>query len=596
MNLEILDITIIFSYIILTVVVGVMISRRASKNLDSYFLGSKKLPWYILGVSNASGMMDITSSMWLVYLCFVYGAKSIFITWLWPVFNQIFLMVFLSVWVRRSNVLTGGEWITTRFGKDKGAELSRISIVIFALISVIGFLSYAFKGIGKFADGFLPWELSPDTYAIIFMGITTVYVILGGMYSVAFTDLIQFFVLTVASIAVGIIAMTKISPEMLEKVVPDGWTHLFFGLKLNLDWSNVLPVVNKKIEQDGYSWFSIIVGMMLFKGFFVSMAGPAPNYDMQRILATRNPKESAYMSGLVSLVLPFPRYFLVVGITVIALVFYMPELESMGMGIDFETILPFIINNYVPAGLLGLILVGFIAAFMSTFDSTVNAGSAYLVNDIYKRYINPGAKDKTYVIASYIASLFVVIIGIGLGLVITSIDSITQWLFAALFGGYAASNVLKWYWWRLNGYGYFWGMLAGILTSLFIPVLFPHLKPLFAFPFILFFSFMGCFAGSFCTKQQDMEELKSFYKQVRPWGFWNPVYKEVIKDDPDFQKNRNFKRDMFNVLTGIIWQTSLIIMPFYIVIRKMPAVIASLVVVIITTIVLKINWMNKLEN
>lgn len=131
MELHLIDLSIIFAYIAVTIFIGFYISKRASKNLDSYFLGGKTMPWYILGVSNASGMFDITGTMWLVYLCFVYGLKSAWIPWLWPIFNQIFLMVYLSIWLRRSNVLTGAEWITTRFGKGTGANLAHISVVFY---------------------------------------------------------------------------------------------------------------------------------------------------------------------------------------------------------------------------------------------------------------------------------------------------------------------------------------------------------------------------------------------------------------------------------------------------------------------------------
>src|SRR5688572_5661740 len=107
----------------------------------SVYLGGKTLPWYMLGLSNASGMFDISGTMWMVTLLFVYGLKSIWIPWLWPVFNQIFLMIFLSLWLRRSNVLTGAEWIRTRFGDDLGGNLSHMVVVLFALIGVLGFLA-----------------------------------------------------------------------------------------------------------------------------------------------------------------------------------------------------------------------------------------------------------------------------------------------------------------------------------------------------------------------------------------------------------------------------------------------------------------------
>lgn len=184
-----IDVTIILVYFAAMIGIGVAVMKRASKSMDSYFLAGNKLPWWVLGVSNASAMWDITGTMWLVYNLFVYGLKGTWLPWLWPTFNQVILMVYLATWVRRSGVLTGAEWITTRFGAGRGGELSRIIIVIFALVSVVGFIAYDFQGMGKFSKTFLPWDLSANTYAMIVMGITAIYVLLGGMISVVITDL-----------------------------------------------------------------------------------------------------------------------------------------------------------------------------------------------------------------------------------------------------------------------------------------------------------------------------------------------------------------------------------------------------------------------
>src|SRR4051794_29933043 len=198
MELHAIDIAIIVLYMLGMIVVGFVVERQARGGITNYFLGGHRMPWWILSMSNAATMFDISGTMWLVYLLYVYGLKSVFIPWLWPVFNQIFLMVYLSSWVRRSKVLTGGEWITLRFGTDRGAELSRASIIFFALVSVVAFTSYAFIGIGKFASVFLPSGLSPNTYGIILVALTTLYTVMGGFYSVVFTDVVQFFLKTAA--------------------------------------------------------------------------------------------------------------------------------------------------------------------------------------------------------------------------------------------------------------------------------------------------------------------------------------------------------------------------------------------------------------
>ena len=135
MQLKFIDVAIILTYLSSTVFIGLWVRKRAMRNKEAYLLGGKQLPWYLLGLSNASGMFDISGTMWLVAIGFVYGLKSIFLPWLWPVFNQIFLMVYLSMWLRRSNVTTGAEWMVTRFGTLKDAKLAHAIVVVFALIS-----------------------------------------------------------------------------------------------------------------------------------------------------------------------------------------------------------------------------------------------------------------------------------------------------------------------------------------------------------------------------------------------------------------------------------------------------------------------------
>src|ERR1022692_3922404 len=126
MQLHALDIGIVVCYFVFVIAIGLWVSRRGSKDLDSYFLGGRTLPWYMLGVSNASGMFDISGTMWLVYVLFLYGLKSVWLPWVWPTFNQIFLMMFLSTWLRRSNVLTGAQWMQTRFGNRSEEHTSEL--------------------------------------------------------------------------------------------------------------------------------------------------------------------------------------------------------------------------------------------------------------------------------------------------------------------------------------------------------------------------------------------------------------------------------------------------------------------------------------
>ena len=605
MRLNLVDILIIILYLSFTITIGLILKKRAQSSKTAYLLGGNKLPWYMLGLSNASGMFDISGTMWLVTLTFVYGLKCIWIPWLWPVFNQIFLMVYLSAWLRRSNVTTGAEWIGTRFGTGRGAVLSHNIVVIFALISCLGFLAYGFIGLGKFMEIFIPWEVVsryvpfevpakyvPHLYGIVFTAFSVFYTILGGMVSIVWADVIQYCIMGISAIMIGIIAMHALSFHPL--IVPEGWMNPFFGWKLNLDWSGIIAEVNSKIASDGYSLFSIFFMMMLFKGILVSAAGPAPNYDMQKILATRSPKEAALMSGFVSVILNPIRYIMITGFAVLGIIYYDRLDLIVGGRLDFEQILPSAINEFVPIGLTGLILAGLLAAFIGTFAGTLNAAQAYLVNDVYLKYIKPKATNRQVSRMNYLTGIVVVIISVLFGMFALDINSILQWIVSALWGSYIASNVLKWYWWRFNGHGYFWGMVSGIIPALIFPRIFDTLD-LYYFPLILLISIIGAIIGTYSAPPTEEEILKKFYKTVRPWGFWRPVHDKIVAEEPNFKKISRWTRDMVNVFTGIIWQTAIITIPIYFVLKKFYYAAICLVIILTTSFFLKKNWYDKME-
>jgi Na+/proline symporter len=608
MKLTLLDVSIIVLYLATMVIIGWVLRKKARQNKESYLMGGKKLPWYMLGMSDASDMFDISGTMWMVALCFVYGMKSIWIPWLWPVFNQVFLMMFLSKWLRRSNATTGAEWLASRFGKSgPGIKGSHTVVVAFALLSCLGFLAYGFIGLGKFIEIFVPWEtvkdyipfsisaeFVPHFYGIVFTLFAMFYSILGGMHSIVLGDFIKYIIMTVACISVAVIAMIHLKDHPL--TVPAGWTNPFFGWDLGLDWSRIVPDANKKIAADGFGVFGFFFMMMLFKGIFASLAGPAPNYDMQKILSTRSPKEASKMSGFVSIILLPVRYSLIIGLTVLALLYYDQMNLQSGGETDFERILPATINSFLPVGILGLVLTGLLGAFMGTFSGTLNAAQAYIVNDIYLKYVNPHASTRKVISMNYLAGIVVVTLGIILGFYAKDVNSVLQWIVGALYGGYIAANMLKWYWWRFNANGFFWGMAAGIIAALVFPSIFPNTLALYYWPLLFLISLLGCIAGTYISPATDMAVLKSFYKTVKPWGFWKPVHQRVMAEDPQFQPNKRFGLDMFNVVLGIIGQCCLTILPMFVVLwLKLPLLITVLILAVII-VVLKKTWWNKLEN
>jgi len=594
----------------------------------------------MLGLSDASDMFDISGTMLLVSMAFLYGFKSVWIPWMWPVFNQVFLMVFLSKWLRRSNATTGAEWLGTRFGlSDKGVRQSHAIVVVFALMLCVGYMAYAFVGVGEFLEIFIPYEtikeqipfldqhlehLTPGSaaydaalyaaknttaqfYGVSICLIATFYSIIGGMHGIVLADFIKYMIMIFCSICVGVIAMSHLSDSGINIMsrLPLGWDNPLFGKELGLDWSNILTDAQTKLQKDGYKLFSAIVSMMFFSGVLKSLAGPAPNYDCQKILSTKSPEEASKMSGFISIILLPIRYFMTMGLCILGILYFKDlNLHQTADGVNFESIMPAVINKYLPVGLVGLVLAGFLGAFMSNFSGTLNAGQAYIVNDIYLKFIKPDAERRQIINIGYISGIVMVLLGVGLGLLIKDVNMIFNIITAGLYGGFVCANVLKWYWWRFNANGYFYGMLAGIIASAIPPALsvsgvttyFDGTRMLYFFPVFIVIQLIACVVGSYAAPPTNNETLLNFYKTVRPWGFWKPIQDQALAEDPTFQRNKNFKINMLNVGLGICGQILLTLLPMYLILSKWNAFGFVLAMLIIIAFVMRKTWWKRLSD
>jgi Na+/proline symporter len=261
---------------------------------------------------------------------------------------------------------------------------------------------------------------------------------------------------------------------------------------------------------------------------------------------------------------------------------------------------------------VGCLLAGLLAAFLGTFSGTLNAAQAYIVNDLYLKYIRPKASNRQTAVISYATGVIIVVVSVLLGVFAKDVNSLLQWIVSGLYGGYVASNLLKWYWWRFNGHGYFWGMVAGLVPALifalpsylkadsilfeYIPSLlfFKDLLPLYYFPVLFVLSVAGCLIGTYATKPTDQKTLIAFYRNVRPWGFWRPIHEKTVALYPDFEVNRSFGRDLFNVVVGTAWQTALVLLPMYVILLRWSRAAVVVGIIVLTSWILKRSWYDKL--
>jgi hypothetical protein len=189
---------------------------------------------------------------------------------------------------------------------------------------------------------------------------------------------------------------------------------------------------------------------------------------------------------------------------------------------DPEVFMPLVLQD-MPVGLRGLVTAGLLAAFMASFSAMVNAGASYIIRDFYQPLIAPRASKQHLVAASYIATACLVAVGIVIGLRATSIGGMFTWIMVDLGAAFAIPNVLRWYWWRMNGWGYAAGTLGGLVGALITPWVPTIQAPYISFPLICSASLVGTLIGTFATRPTDEALLVAFYRNVRPFGLWQPV-------------------------------------------------------------------------
>lgn len=475
-----------------------------------------------------------------------------------------FFTSYMGKWVRRSNVMTAAEWMKTRFGDDSGGKLARTAYALMAVLTLASFIGYAFQGIGKFAAVYIPleslaqytsvpWiqkmltEYEPDFLAVMVISITTLYVVLGGLYSVVVTDVIQTVILTLSSIFIAYIAWSRLTPELLSKL-PEGWTSL------SVPWRIEKFSATKNAD---FEFFGVLVIVWVLKGLLLNISGPAQMFDFQRFLAARDARDAAKVGAAWTFFL-IVRWPMTIGIALLAL-------TGVTGVTDSEKVMPMVLLEFLPAGFRGIVIAGLLAAFMSTFSSTVNSGASLIVRDIWQPYFRPHADDTESVRFSYLATVLLVLVGVGIGFQARSIAQIWGWTMMALSASVLVPNVLRWYWWRINGWGYSFGTLAGMLLSL-VALVFPNVPLCYVFPLICAASLIVSIAVSLATRQTDRDILVCFYRSVRPFGLWKPIREESRLSSKELSaKSESISLAILNVVLGIIAISGLYLSPMYLV-------------------------------
>ena len=346
------------------------------------------------------------------------------------------------------------------------------------------------------------------------------YTLMSGLYGVVFTDVVQMILLSFTAIYVTVIAF-GMTPEV-------DLPATFLALNLENPTGPAAEALSGVAGwQPILEMFGLVVCIYLMRTFLEGSGGVG-GYTDQRFFAARNEREASLLT-MEAIILSLLRWTMVAGLVVMGL--HLVQTGAPGADrivADTESVLPVVLGELLPAGVKGVVLAGLIAAAMSTFDSTLNAGASYIVKDVYESYIKPDATGEDLMRVSRVATVGLCAAGVLLSAVIPNINTIWGLITTALGPALFIPLFLRWYWPRFNGYGFAIGTGGGIIAALIVDLVLA-MPIVTGFPTIVGISLFTCVAATVLTPPTEDDVLINFYTQVNPWGFWRPVVRAAVE-------------------------------------------------------------------
>ena len=581
MNLHPLDLGIIAVYLVAVAMVGVLVRRRATKKLDSFYLADRNIPWWMLGLSGCSSYIDIGGTMSLVGLLFYVGLKSMWATHIfWGWFIICFYMAFQAKYIRRSGVMTFAEWNETRFGTGKDAEAARLAAAIFLLVLMICNLMFISVGTGKFAEEFLPlprWEAT-----LIVLAVVGVYVTLGGFFGVILTDVLQTLLIGVGAVILAVMVFAKpVATAFIHKA--PGWFSLAPTWTL---WSGFASGTSPAYQHFG------LFGPLMAAGFlwmvFRLLSGPNV-WDFQFFLTTKSPRDAQMAAGMWTVGYNL-RWIIGVAFMVLG-IFYLGSEASF----DAEKIMPLVLLK-MPVGLRGLFMAVLLAALMSTISAMINVTSSVVINDFVKRYVAKDLSQRTLVRLGQLASVVAVLVGFVFSLSFVNIVTAWEMMVFVVVTVILVPATLRWHYWRFGARAFVWSMaVSAVLISLRL-VLLKGLHAAASLALDMGLCLATTIVVTFLTEPADMEVLVKFYAKVRPFGVWGPVRRECVRRGLAPADDKMPRIDVLNGLVTAAFQFSLAILPFYLFMRNWKQLGAWAAAAAALAVVLYFTWYKNLPS
>ena len=509
-----LDWAIVVIYLLLSLAIGVYFTRRASGSMASYFVTGRNLPWWILGTSMVATTFAADTPLavtgWV-------RTEGIWKNWFWwnYLFSHVFIvLVFARLW-RRAEVITDNELIEIRYSGKPAAFLRGFKAFYFSTLFNFIVMGWVISAMAKVFKVF--FGIDTTLAVVICISIAFFYTMMSGLWGVALTDFLQYFIALFGTAALAWVVIG--SPEIggmsgfIDKLSKIDKEHISFFMT---------PSGGDPVSEGFWSssFFAFLVYVSVI--WWSSHNADGGGYFIQRICSAKNERHAVLGTAWFAVNHYILRLWPWVLVALASLIIYPRAVVTGG---DQEAIYVAVIKEYLGPGLLGLLFVSFLAAFMSTLSTQLNWGASYLMNDIYRRFIKKDAGERHYVLMARIFTLLLTVLAGFFALYITNIGK--AWIFLwAMSAGVGLVLVLRWFWWRINAWSEI-SALAASLVTIFVLVVYTGIRgtPLELKHQIIVIpvSIVTWVAVTFLTAPEPERTLVNFYKRVRPWGFWKPA-------------------------------------------------------------------------
>jgi Na+/proline symporter len=537
-ELSALDWAIVGGYLAFALGVGVLVSRVAGRSLESYFVAARQLPWWWLGTSMVATTFAADTPLVVSGMVARYGIAGNWFWWAWAISHVTMAVVFASLW-RRARVVTDAEIVELRYSGRRAALLRAFKAIFFSVLINGIILGWVVRAMSKIAAPFVHWEnwLGPqrfealaaawpswlllgtlnDTVTVLALfALITLYSSLGGIRGVILTDLIQFTMAIVASFGFAWVAVSHVGGL--------GGLRGSLAQLYGAEATDILAFV----PREGSAWlplkvFAVYLAVQWWAQYFADGSG----YLAQR-LSTARSDEDAEAGALWFCVANYGlRTWPWVLIGLVSLIVYplgadvgIPGAELVAD--DREMGYPVLMARLLPSGLLGLMFASLLAAFMSTIDTHINWGASYLVNDLYRRFIRPGASRRELVRVSRLTVVGLAVLAILIAAQISSVEQAWKF-FVALGAGLGLPQMLRWVWWRANAWTEIVGMTVASTSAIVLYALFPDARDEYLLAVIVGLSMPAALAATFLTDPTPWDRLRSFVDRVKPPGWWRDL-------------------------------------------------------------------------